>query len=423
LSRDTHGRLLDAYIGGSDQLQKVREAFYVWKRINDRLQQVRVQSDDNNARRQLLRYQVEELDCLDLQEGELQALEEEQKQLSNVESLLLAGQELLVLCKQPADNDSSVLDLLNRSLHVLANQKIKSAALIEAGKLLDTARIQIEEACFEIEHHQSHVEINPERLQEVEGRLTAIYQIARKHRVPAEELCALHAALNNEFAMLCSSENDLEALELELHEALKAYESIASLLSASRKRGAENLIKAVNQELERLNMRGSQFSVELTNRSEPAQNGNEQIEFMVSTNPGQPFMSLKKVASGGELSRLSLAIQVVTAQTSAIPTIVFDEVDVGIGGETAMVVGQLLRKLGESGQVICVTHQASVAAKAHQHLFITKGIRKDAANKLSAKTSLITLDQQDRINEVARMIGGQQTAESRAHAQVMLKTG
>jgi DNA repair protein RecN (Recombination protein N) len=423
LLRDTHRHLLDAYAACGEQTQKVREAFCEWKRIDDRLRQVRSQSDDNNARRQLLRYQVEELDQLDLQEGELLSLEEEQKQLANVESLLMTGQELLELCKHPAGDETSALDLLDRALQVLASQKIKSPALIEAEKLLDSARIQIDEACFEVAHHQSGIEVNPERLREVEDRLTAIYQIARKHRVPAEELPALHGSLQLEFALLSGGADNLEVLERELHAALLAYQSAASLLSTSRRQGAEKLTKAVNRELKHLNMLGSQFAVELTDRPEPAQSGNEQIEFMVSTNPGQPFMPLKKVASGGELSRLSLAIQVVTAQTTAIPTIVFDEVDVGIGGETATVVGQLLRKLGESGQVICVTHQASVAAKAHQHLFITKGIHKDATNKRCVKTSLMALGDQDRIDEVARMISGQQTAESRAHAQVMLRAG
>jgi len=423
LSRDTHRHLLDGYAGSAEEVQDVREAFHEWKRINDSLQRLRGQSDENNARRQLLRYQVEELDHLDLQEGELLLLELEQKQLSNVESLLATGQELLELCKQSASDEPAVLDLLDRTLQVLASQKIKSPALLEAEKLLESARIQVEESCFEVEHHQGSIEINPERLREVEDRLTTIYQIARKHRVSAEELPALHEKIQNEFALLCGSENNLEELELQLRSTLENYKSVAALLSEKRKQGVETLTKAVNRELKRLNMLGSQFMVEFTARTEPALIGNEQIEFMVSTNPGQPFMSLKKVASGGELSRLSLAIQVVTAQTSAIPTIVFDEVDVGIGGETATVVGQLLRKLGESGQVICVTHQASVAAKAHQHLFVTKGIHKDPANKRGVKTSLMTLGEQDRINEVARMIGGQQSVESRAHAQVMLKTG
>lgn len=423
LQRDTHRHLLDAYAACSEQTQKVREAFYEWKRIDDRLQQVRGQSDDNNARRQLLRYRVEELDHLDLHESELPSLEDEQKQLANVESLLLTDQELLELCKHATGDESAVLDLLDRALQVLASQKIKSSALMEAEKLLDSARIQVDEACFEIERHQSSVEINPERLREVEDRLTAIYQIARKHRVPAEELPALHGSLRHELALLSGGADNIEALERELQTALARYQAAAGLLSATRKQGAETLTKAVNRELKRLNMHGSQFAVELSDRAEPALSGNELIEFMVSTNPGQPFMPLKKVASGGELSRLSLAIQVVTAQTSAIPTIVFDEVDVGIGGETASVVGQLLRKLGENGQVICVTHQASVAAKAHQHLFITKGIHKDAANKRCVKTSLMALGEQDRISEVARMISGQQTAESRAHAQVMLRAG
>jgi DNA repair protein RecN (Recombination protein N) len=423
LVRDTHRHLLDDYANCAVPAQTVRECFARWKATHDRVEILRTQSGDQDARRQLLRYQVEELDQLDLQVGELTALEQEQKQLANIESSLQTGQQVLGFCKQGEGESVTVMDLLDRTLLVLANQKVKSPALLDAEKLLDGARIQVEEACREVEHHQGSMEINPERLQEVETRMSLVYQIARKHRVPADDLVALHEKLGAELLALSGGENSIEVLEQQLAQQLAEYQLAAASLSEARQMGATTLAKAVNRELKRLNMQGCQFTAALELRSLPSATGMEQIEFMVSTNPGQPFMPLKKVASGGELSRLSLAIQVVTAQTSAIPTLVFDEVDVGIGGETAAVVGQLLRKLGENGQVICVTHQASVAAKAHQHLFVTKAIHKDGQGKRAVKTTLMTLGEQDRINEVARMMGGQQTDESRAHAEVMLKTG
>jgi DNA repair protein RecN (Recombination protein N) len=421
LLRDTHRHLLDAYAHCSEQARAVRESYQQWKALHEHVQNLRSQSDDHNARRQLLRYQVEELDQLDLQLGELTGLEQEQEQLASVESSLQTGQQVLDICKHGESETVAVMDLLDRALLVLANQKAKSPALSEAEKMLDAARIQVEEACREVERHQGGMEINPERLQEVETRMSQVYQIARKHRVAADELVALHEKLGAELLALSGGENSIEVLEQQLAQQLVEYQRVAASLSEARAAGAAALAKAVNRELKRLNMQGCQFTVALEARLLPAVTGVEQVEFMVSTNPGQPFMPLKKVASGGELSRLSLAIQVVTAQTSAIPTLVFDEVDVGIGGETAAVVGQLLRKLGENGQVICVTHQASVAAKAHQHLFVTKAIHQDAQGKRGVKTTLMALGEQDRINEVARMIGGQQTAESRAHAEVMLK--
>jgi len=423
LLRDTHRELLDAFAGCASASEAVRECFVRWKATQDKLDILRTQSDEQDARRQLLRYQVEELDQLGLHIGELDALEHEQKQLANVESLLQVGQQVLDICKQGDAETVAAMDLLDRALLALANQKVKSPALVEAEKLLESARIQVEEACREVEHHQGSMDINPERLQEVEARMSLVYQIARKHRVPSDELASLHQKLGAELLALSGGENSIEELEQQLAQQLSAYQAAAAGLSEARQTGSELLGKAVNRELKRLNMQGCQFTVALEQRTVPAATGMEQIEFMVSTNPGQPFMPLKKVASGGELSRLSLAIQVVTAQTSAIPTLIFDEVDVGIGGETAAVVGQLLRKLGENGQVICVTHQASVAAKAHQHLFVTKAIHKDAQGKRGVKTALMTLGEQDRVNEVARMMGGQQTSESLAHAEALLKAG
>lgn len=415
LSRETHRQLLDAWSGCGKQAREVKEIFQRWNELRDELEQRRTQSSGNHARRQLLQYQLEELNSLQLLPGELDVLEQEQKQLVHAEEILHADQQALDLCRGGHGDEAAVLDLLDRALQVLATSKVKPQVLLEAEKLLESARIQTEEACINIEHHQSAVEVNPDRLQEVEQRLTAIFQIARKHRVPAEELCRLQENLQQELQQL-TGEMSLEELEQQCRAAFDRYQLLARELSDIRTQGATKLAKSVNQELKRLNMASSRFMVELQARTEPSASGNEQVEFMVSACTSQPFMPLRKVASGGELSRISLAIQVITAQTSSIPTLVLDEVDVGIGGETAIVVGDMLRKLGEQGQVICVTHQPTVAAKAHHHVVVTKSIAKG-----KIRTTLAELEHAERVHEVARMMGGAPNTESCAHAELLLK--
>lgn len=419
LQRDTHRHLLDAYGACTPLATAVQEAAQEWRQVSDQLQRVSSQSDEQNARLQLLRYQVEELDALDLQEQELQRLEQEQKQLANAEELLATGQQLLQWCEQSVDDTPALLDVLDKTLHLLATQKVKTTHLQEAENLLENARLQVTEAVHEVNRHQDSLEMDPERLQQVEQRLMLIYQTARKHRIAPEALLLLHQQLRSELALLSRSDVDVTLLEQRQAECLQRYQQHSAALTQARGAAADKLAKAVNRELKRLNMGGSELKVMLALRADIVHSqGNEAVEFFISTNPGQPFMPLKKVASGGELSRISLAIQVVSAQTAVIPTLIFDEVDVGIGGDTAAVVGQLLRSLGEKGQVICVTHQAAVAARAHQHWSVAKSL-----NKGQVKTSLLELGQQKRIEEVARMLGGEASAASCAHAEVMLADG
>jgi len=419
LQRETHRHLLDAYGACASLALMVQESAEEWRDISEKLQRVSSQSDEQNARLQLLRYQVEELDGLDLQEQELQQLEQEQKQLAHAEELLATGQQLLQWCEQSAEDTPALLDVLDKTLHLLATQKVKTTHLQEAEVLLENARLQVMEAVHEVNRHQDSLEMDPERLQEVEQRLMLIYQTARKHRIAPESLLLLHQQLRSELATLSGSDVDVTLLEQRQAECLQRYQQHSSALTQARTSAADKLAKAVNRELKRLNMGGSEFKVVLALRTDLVHSqGNEVIEFYISTNPGQPFMPLKKVASGGELSRISLAIQVVSAQTAVIPTLIFDEVDVGIGGDTAAVVGQLLRSLGEKGQVICVTHQAAVAARAHQHWSVAKSLGKNGV-----KTSLLALGQQKRIEEVARMLGGEASAASCAHAEVMLADG
>ena len=417
LRKETHRHLLDEYAGQSELAGKVRQAYRHWQSCKRDFEALRDNAEEVSARYQLLSYQVQELEQLDLKEGELDELEAEQRSLAHAEDILRASHELSALC---GDDDQGLSVLMHRALHLLRDMPEKSAALQEAEQLLTSAQIQVDEAQREVEHHIDGFNLDPERLREVEERLSAIYDVARKHRIGPEQLPQLFADLGEELAQLQGGDERLDELEQQMQSAEADYRKAASALSKARQSASSKLAKAVNQQLSDLAMPNARLEVSLASLGDkPGPQGLEEVEFIISTNPGQPARSLNKVASGGELSRVSLAIQVVTARTSAIPTLVFDEVDVGIGGATGDVVGRLLRQLGEGGQVLCVTHLAQVASKSHQHLQVTK-----TAKKQSAESTLVTLEGEQKIEEIARMLGGMKvTEQSLAHAREMVTEG
>ncbi len=414
LVKDTHRRLVDEFAGQTDLAKQVRMAWREWQSRLEHFIHLRDNAAEVNARFQLLSYQVEELEQLGLQTGELTKLEAEQRSLANAEEILRGSQQLAAFC---GDDEQGLSVNLHRALHILRNLPEKSASLKSAEELLTSAQIQVEEAQHEIEHHIDSFTLDPRRLQQVEERLSAIYDLARKHRIQPDELPALIDKLSAELDQLQGGDAKLDQLAKQVEQAEKHYRQLAEQLSAKRTKAGAALAKQVNEQLKALAMENAKFSVSLIPLAEkPGANGLEEVEFLISTNPGQAPRPLGKVASGGELSRISLAIQVVTAQTSATPTLVFDEVDVGIGGATGDVVGQLLRQLGERGQVICVTHLAQVASKGHQHLQVVK-----KASKKSAESTLVELDSAAKVEEIARMLGGLKiTEQSLAHAREML---
>lgn len=387
-----------------------------WKQTRNDLQRISSQGDEQRARHQLLSYQLEELENLALGENELDELEREHKALSNAEALLGACRQVLELCSE--SDAGNVLSALTASLNRLGAFGGQGGALGEASNLLASAQIQVEEAVGELNRFVDHFDADPQRQQYLEERLDTIYTLARKHRIQPTELAALQQRLFEELESLNADDQASERLAEELAAYARHYQEKAAELSALRGSAAERLAAAVEQEMQALGMPGGRFSIQLQsmNSEEPQANGLETVEFLVSANPGQPLRGLAKVASGGELSRISLAIQVITAQTSRVPTLVFDEVDVGIGGPTAEVVGQLLRRLGERGQVLCVTHLPQVAAQGHQHLFVHKRRGEEATS-----TAVSRLDENGRVEEIARMLGGVDlTEESLAHARKMV---
>lgn len=416
LKKDHHRILLDEFGNHTELAEEARRLYHKWRRQHAELEQLTQVSDERNARIQLLSYQVEELEQLALTQGELEQLEHEQQLLENAGSLLSTGQQLLNISHE--DDSLNCQSMLHHCLQLLQQLGTEDSRLQQANEMFNSALIQVEEAGREVRHFLESVEINPERQREVEERLTAIYDVARKHRLLPEQLIEFQQSLQQELMGLTRSDNEIELLADEVESAWQSYLKTAAELSLARQQQAEHLDRLVDTQLHALGMPDARFSACLTplDTERYSANGLEEVEFLISTNEGQPARALAKVASGGELSRISLAIQVVTAQTSSTPTLVFDEVDVGIGGAIAEVVGRMLRELGERVQVLCVTHQPQVAAQGHQHLFVSK-----KGQKGTSQTRVSRLSEAQRVEEVARMLGGVDiTRTSMEHAREML---
>ncbi|WP_339672039.1 DNA repair protein RecN [Dasania marina] len=415
LKKEQQRRLLDEYANTQGLADDIKTTVTDYNQLAQRLATLESNHSEQTARAQLLSYQVEELDQLALETGELEKLETEQKQRANAEAILESCHHALALCQE---GELNVNNILSQAIRSLATIPAKTKGLSEAEQLLSSALIQAEEASHEISAHIDSFEVDPERLLYVEQRLNQVFEIARKHRVDASQLSELHQQLQTELSAIAGSDEEIDSLHQQTTELRQHYQQLATKLSKKRRSAAQKLEKQVEAQLQTLAMSNCRFTIELAAREsqQPHQHGLEDIHFLISTNPGQPAQALSRTASGGELSRISLAIQVVTAQTSAIPTMVFDEVDVGVGGATAEVVGNLLQQLGEKGQVLCVTHQPQVASKGHQHLYVSK-----QSNKKAVSTQLQQLTAEQKVEEIARMLGGIDISkQSRAHAKQML---
>ena len=416
LRRETHRKLLDDYADTTELATQVVTAFRAWYSADKKLSSLLERSDELIARKDLLSFQVNELRQLDLSSSSLEKLELEQQTLANAEQILVESQSVLAICDQT--EGFNVRDGLNRALSTLAGLKHKPEALSNAEELLQSGLIQIEEATSEIESYVDRFEADPQRLQLVEEQLAVIFQLARKHRVNADQLAETLTLLEQELQSLQVGGESIDALQQQVDELASDYETAANKLSVIRGKASQIMASEINQQLQRLSMEGAELLVQLTafNEGEYRASGSEEVEFVIATNPGQPHKPLAKIASGGELSRVSLAIQVVAAAHSKIPTLVFDEVDVGIGGSTADIVGQLLKTLGDRGQVISVTHQPQVAAHAHHHYRASKVVEANSAESL-----MVALNRQQRVDELARMLGGAQvTDQTLSHASELL---
>jgi DNA repair protein RecN (Recombination protein N) len=412
LRRSTHRNLLDEFTGCYSLAQQVEQCFQQWHTASKQLNNLAEHSEELLARKELLEFQAEELQSLSLEPVYLKDLEAEQQNLANAEQIIHDSQQLLAICDQ--QESFNLRAGFSQSLSILAQLKHKPEALQEAEQLLQAGLIQVDEAIHSVEQHIDLFEANPERLKHIEDELGVIFQLARKHRIESDQLADKLTEIEAELKALTAGDQSLEGLQQQLDQLAIEYTTLAKDLSQARAEGAVRMSAQINQQLQQLSMEGSELLVQLTPLEENdfKSYGLEAIELVLATNPGQPHKPLAKIASGGELSRVSLAIQVVAAANSSIPTLVFDEVDVGIGGSTADTVGKLLKQLGEQGQVISVTHQPQVAAHAHQHYLVSK-ITADTR----AESSIIAMNKAQRIEELARMLGGAKvTDQTLSHA-------
>ncbi len=398
--------MLDQYAGHTSLLKSTRNAYQSWRQADNDLKQLKENSAANLAQKQLLEYQIKELNELSLGEEEYAELEQEHKRLSNSGELASTCQQAIELIYEGEEvNALGILQSANHSLIQLAELDER---LAELPNMMAEAIIQIEEANSELRSYLDSIDVDPARMAYVEERFSKVMSIARKHHVLPDELYQHHQELLAQIEALDCSDERLGELEQDVEAKYQAFLNAAEKLHKSRCRYAKELNKLITESMHELSMEKAKFCIEVENQgTHPSPLGMDNVCFVVSTNPGQPMQPIAKVASGGELSRISLAIQVITAQKVDTPSLIFDEVDVGISGPTAAVVGKMLRKLGESTQVLCVTHLPQVAGCGHQQLFVAKQTK---AGK--TETQMNRLDNDQRVSELARLLGGSQITES-----------
>ncbi len=407
--------LLDAYAGENQLLQEMAHSYRQWHQSCRALASHQQQTQEREARRELLQYQLKELNEFAPVCGEYQQIDEEYKRLANSGQLLSVSQQaLLMLADGEENNLQSQLYSTRQLLSELAEMDEK---LGDVSGMLEEAAIQISEASDELRHYCDRLDLDPNRLQELEQRLSRQISLARKHHIAPEELPTFYQRLLAEQQLLEQQESAQEELSQAVSAHHHAALSCAERLHQRRAHFASELGQLITQSMHLLSMPHGRLEIEVRfNAEHLTAEGADRIDFRVSTNPGQPLQGLAKVASGGELSRIALAIQVITAQKMDTPALIFDEVDVGISGPTAAIVGKMLRQLGDSTQVMCVTHLPQVAGCGHQHFFVSK-----ETDGEMTETRMIPLDKRARLQELARLLGGSEvTRNTLANAKELL---
>ena len=413
LQHATHRQQLDQYANHQQLLDNVHHHYQQCQQIKNRLQQLQNQ-ESTHDQAALLQFQIEELERLELQEGEMQTLHEEHQLLHHAREYLEHAQQITELLN--SDEHPNVRQNLHHVLQLLASLPQEQHAIKNASELINSALIQCDEALDEVTQFSEHMQLDPERLLAVEERISQLHQTARKYHVEASQLPAHALHVQEEFKRLQDTEQEQQKLQQQYDQLLQDYEQAALALRASRQKHAEKLADEISNSIRQLGMPKGFIKVHMTPLEKMQVHGLDKVEYIVCTNPGMAPDTLAKVVSGGELSRIGLAIHVITAQRGSTPTLLFDEVDVGIGGATAALVGQLLRKLGERLQVFCVTHQPQVASCAHHHFMVEK-----ESNNEQTFSRVTPLAQPEKINEIARMLGGLTiTEQTRSHAKELL---
>ncbi|RQR44683.1 DNA repair protein RecN [Burkholderia sp. Bp8994] len=410
---DAQRELFDTHAGLVADAANVARAWRVWRDATQAIDAAKAHERELQLEREKLAWQLAELDKLAPQPGEWDEVGSEHKRLSHSANLIAGVQGAL---NALSEADDAMLPQLGAIVSKLRSLADYDTGLGDALASLEPAEIQLQEAVYSLSHYAQRLDLDPARLAQVETRLDALHSTARKFRLPPDTLHEEHAARRAQLAALDAAA-DLGALEAAQAKAREAYLADAKHLSAARAQAAKALGTAVTAGMQELSMAGGSFEVALVPLADGGPHGLEQVEFRVAGHPGVPLRPLAKVASGGELARISLALAVIASAASPTPTLIFDEVDTGIGGGVAEVVGRLLHQLGRDRQVLCVTHLPQVAARGDHHFQVAKG----ADERGGTVSSVVPLDKASRVEEVARMLGGLEiTATTRKHAKEML---
>ncbi|MGQ8820060.1 DNA repair protein RecN [Bibersteinia trehalosi] len=406
--------VLDNYADIHTLLTQMAEQYQVWKKLNKQVKNFHQQCKENEARKQLLQYQVDELDEFAIKAGEFEQLEEDQSRLANSEQLTALSQSVI---GSLSDNDLNIDSMLYRTIRELEELVELDTSYQSALDMLNDALIQIQEASSEIAQIATNIEQDPELLNELDERISTTMQLARKHHVQPQELWKQHKTLKVELQQLLDFEGNEEQLILDEKAAHQRCVELADDIYQKRQAAGQKLAKKVTEQIKQLAMENGEFFIDIQHNLEKlSPNGADCVEFNLRSNLGQSAQPLAKIASGGELSRISLAVQVLTANKLSTPTIIFDEVDVGISGPTATVVGQLLRQLGKKCQVLCVTHLPQVASHGHHHFNVQKFVENN-----QTETQMTLLTEVERVNALARLLGGSCITDAvLANAQEML---
>jgi len=411
LKSDAQRALLDMQGGLQGEAQQVAELHKAWRKLARQREEFESNAKNVLLEKERLEWQVGELDKLQIKPGEWEDISQEHSRLAHAASLLEGAQEA---AEQISEADHPMLSQLSALHQKLLKLQEYDAALKPVTEALDSARINLQETSYALNDYLSRVELDPARLREVDARVETIHSTARRFHVAPEHLHAEFASLSEQLQQL-SGATDMEALKQQEENAKQAYLKLAQKLSKARATVAKDLGRAVTAAMQDLSMAGGSFEISLL-ATEPGAGGLEQAEFLVAGHAGVQLRPLAKVASGGELARISLAISVITSCATATPTLIFDEVDSGIGGGVAEVVGRLLKRLGQDRQVLCVTHLPQVASQANQHFQVSKS---SSAGKTVSQID--GLDSKQRVEEIARMLGGIEiTATTRKHARELL---
>ncbi|OED38397.1 DNA repair protein RecN [Chromatiales bacterium (ex Bugula neritina AB1)] len=412
---DTQREILDDFGKNTALLTRVQKSFTAWSLKHRELGSITERLKARHDRLDTLKYQLQEFARLSLAGIDFDEIDQEHRRLSNttqLKELCINAMDLL------QDNPGSTLSQLAEAEKILVTLCQQDNSVAEIAELLNSARIQVDEATDSLRHYNRAIEPDPERLHYLDDVLSTAHQLAKKHRISLPELAAFAETLEAEFNELESIDESIESLHREVEAAAANYNKAAEKLSAKRTTAALQLSKHLTRAMQTLGMKGGKFDIEITSRKleHPHPGGIDQVVFKVSANPGAALRAMSDVASGGELSRLSLAVQLIASERNRVPTLIFDEVDTGVGGGVAETVGQQLRQLGNRCQVLCVTHLPQVAAQGHHHIKVSK---RSSDKKTLAESHTLTDEQS--LEEIARMLGGVKiTKRTREHAREML---